>query len=238
MIALSVAKLEMSSPRSEIFPWIKPKKKKTTFLWSLDQCRRLKVREKARNVFCDEPTSVRPQGVTQHRLFIKDFFNFARIFWLFSLLFRTSNFWSLRNLIKQLFHSRLLDMRLVIVNLAHCASLAIYHRISTACSWNNSTRKPLECLLTKGSEVEFRETQLEAGFDHRAPIPLKSFSEFPNTGQAHSYSSFPHSSKTNIILNWCDMIWFNLICTKLHFISYHSVEGPYQPLPVLEGKCS
>ena len=34
---------------------------------SLDQCRRLKVREKARNVFCDEPTSFRPQGVTQHR---------------------------------------------------------------------------------------------------------------------------------------------------------------------------
>ena len=33
---------------------------------SLDQCRHLKVREKARNVFCDEPTSVLPQGVTQH----------------------------------------------------------------------------------------------------------------------------------------------------------------------------
>ena len=34
----------------------------------------------------------------------------------FSLVFRTSNFGSLRNLIKQLFHSRLLDMRLVIAN--------------------------------------------------------------------------------------------------------------------------
>ena len=40
---------------------------------SLDQCRRLEVREKARNVFCDEPTSVWPQGVTQHRIFIKIF---------------------------------------------------------------------------------------------------------------------------------------------------------------------
>ena len=44
------------------------------------------------------------------------FFDFARIFSLFSFVFRTSNFWSLRNLIKQLFHSRLLDMRLVIAN--------------------------------------------------------------------------------------------------------------------------
>ena len=58
MIALSVAKLKIFSP-GKIFPWIKPKKKKKTFfVESLDQCRRLKVREKARNVFCDEPTSV------------------------------------------------------------------------------------------------------------------------------------------------------------------------------------
>ena len=41
---------------------------------SLDQCRRLQVREKASNdVFCDEPTSVWPQGVTKHRIFIKFF---------------------------------------------------------------------------------------------------------------------------------------------------------------------
>ena len=65
------------------------------------------------------------------------FFDFARIFSLFSLVFRTSNFWSLRNFIKQLFHSRLLDMRLVIANSALRASLAIYHLISNARSWNN-----------------------------------------------------------------------------------------------------
>ena len=47
---------------------------------SLDQCRRLEVREKARNVFCDEPTSVWPQGVTQHRIFIKFFFPFRSDF--------------------------------------------------------------------------------------------------------------------------------------------------------------
>ena len=40
-------------------------------------------------------------------------------------------------LIKQLFHLRLLDMRLVIANEARRASLAIYHLISNARSWNN-----------------------------------------------------------------------------------------------------
>ena len=39
------------------------------------------------------------------------------------------------NLIKQLFHSRLLDMRLVIAKSALRASLAIYHLISNARSW-------------------------------------------------------------------------------------------------------
>ena len=46
---------------------------------SLDQCRHLEVREKARNVFRDEPRSVLPQGVTQHRIFIK-FFSISRGF--------------------------------------------------------------------------------------------------------------------------------------------------------------
>ena len=41
-------------------------------------------------------------------------------------------------LIKQLFLSRLLDMRLVIANSALRALLAIYHLISIARSWNNS----------------------------------------------------------------------------------------------------
>ena len=65
------------------------------------------------------------------------FFDFARIFSLFSLVFPTLNFWSLRNLIKQLFHARLLDMRLAIANSALHASLAIYHLISNTRSWNN-----------------------------------------------------------------------------------------------------
>ena len=50
---LSVAKLKMFSPESEIFLWIKPKKEKKTFLWKVWIN---EVRETARNVFCDEPT--------------------------------------------------------------------------------------------------------------------------------------------------------------------------------------
>jgi len=139
MIALSVAELKMFSPESDIFLWIKAKKKKKNFfVESLDQCRRLEVPEKVRNVFCDEPTSVWPQGVTQHRIFFKFFSISLGFSGFFSLVFRTSNFWSLRNLIKQWFHSRLLDMRLVIANSALRASLAIYHLISNARSGNNN----------------------------------------------------------------------------------------------------
>ena len=60
---------------------------------SLGQRRRLEVREKARNVFCDDPTSVWSHwSVTQHRNFINFFFDFAGIFSLSSLVFRTSKF--------------------------------------------------------------------------------------------------------------------------------------------------
>ena len=117
MIALSVPKLKnvFARQRNLSLKTIKPKKKKKTlnpnfFVESLDQCQRLEVRKKARNVFRDEPRSVGPQCVTQHRIFIK-FFRFCPNFLaFFSLVFRTSNFWSLRNLVKQLFHSRVLEI--------------------------------------------------------------------------------------------------------------------------------
>ena len=48
MIALSVAKLKVFSPESEISLWIKQKK---VVVESLYQFRRLEEREKARNVF-------------------------------------------------------------------------------------------------------------------------------------------------------------------------------------------
>ena len=51
MIALSVAELKMFSLESENVLSIKPKKEKKTFVESLDQRRRLEVREMARNVF-------------------------------------------------------------------------------------------------------------------------------------------------------------------------------------------
>ena len=58
MIVLGVAKLKMFSPESKI-SLNKAKKEKQNFLGeSLDQCRRLEAREKARDVFCDEATAL------------------------------------------------------------------------------------------------------------------------------------------------------------------------------------
>ena len=51
LYVLSVAKLKLFSPESAIFLWIRPKKGKNFSVESLDQCRRLEVREKARSVF-------------------------------------------------------------------------------------------------------------------------------------------------------------------------------------------
>ena len=139
MIALSVAKLKMFSSECQISLWIKPKRRKKTFsVESLDQFRRLEVREKARNVFV---MSLRlSDNKVLHNIasvLIKFFsisLGFARFFRSYFVL---PNFWSWRNLIKQLFHSRLLDMRLVIANSALRPSLAIYHLISNARLWNN-----------------------------------------------------------------------------------------------------
>ena len=139
MIALSVAKLKMFSSECRISLWIKPKRrKKTFFVESLDQFRRLEVREKARNVFV---MSLRlSDNKVLHNIasvLIKFFsisLGFTRFFHSYFVL---PNVWSWRNLIKQLFHSRLLDMRLVIANSALRASLAIYHLISNARLWNN-----------------------------------------------------------------------------------------------------
>ena len=101
----------------EIFLWIRPKKeKKDFFLESLDQCRRLELRENARNVFLWLAYVCLTTRCYTTSHFHQVFFDFARIFSLFLVVFCTSRFWSLRNLIKQLFHWRLLDMKLVIAN--------------------------------------------------------------------------------------------------------------------------
>ena len=127
MIALSVAKLIFFFAGKRNFSLNKAKKENKILGESLDQIRRLELREKARNVF------VMSLRLSVHK-FLSISLGFSRFF---RSYFVVPNFWSLRNLIKQLFHSRLLDMRLVIANSALRASLAIYHLISNARSWNN-----------------------------------------------------------------------------------------------------
>ena len=66
------------------------------------------------------------------RLEVREKASSSSFFFDFALIFLEFN-----NLIKQLIYSGLLDMRLVIANLALRASLVIYHLISNARSWNN-----------------------------------------------------------------------------------------------------
>ena len=92
MIVLGVAKLKKILPESEISLDIKQKKKR--FCGNFGSIPKLRSTRKGKKYFCDEPASVS----------------------LFSLVFHTSKLLEFKNLIKQLFHSRLLDMRLVIAN--------------------------------------------------------------------------------------------------------------------------
>ena len=87
MIALNVAKLKFFTPEIEISLGIRHKK--NVFGESLDQFRSLEVREKVRNVF------VMSLRLSDHQVLhniasSSSFFDFARIFFLFSLVFRTS----------------------------------------------------------------------------------------------------------------------------------------------------
>ena len=87
MIALNIAKLNFFTPEIEISLGIKHKE--NVFGESLDQFRSLEVREKIRNVF------VMSLRLSDHQVLhniasSSSFFDFARIFSLFSLVFRTS----------------------------------------------------------------------------------------------------------------------------------------------------
>ena len=106
---------------------------------SLDQFLRFEVpvREKIRNVFVMSLRLSDHQVLHNIASSSSSFFDFSRIFSLFSLVFRISKLLEFKDLVKQLFHSRLLDMRVVIANEARTASLAIYHLISNARSWNS-----------------------------------------------------------------------------------------------------
>ena len=86
MIALSVAKLKTFTPESEISFGIK--QKKNVFVESLDHFQSLEIHEKVRNVFV---MSLRlSDHEVLHNIASSTFFDFARIFSLFSLVFRTS----------------------------------------------------------------------------------------------------------------------------------------------------
>ena len=78
MIALSVAKLKMFFAGKRNFSLNKAKKeKKNFFVESLDQCRRLEVREM---FFVTSLRQSDHKVVTQHRMFIKFFFRFRSDF--------------------------------------------------------------------------------------------------------------------------------------------------------------
>ena len=93
MIALSVAKLKMFSPESEIFLWIKPKEKKKTFLWKVWITPTFRSTRKGKKCFLWWPyvCLITLRCYTTSHLH-QVFFDFAWIFSLFSLVFRTSKF--------------------------------------------------------------------------------------------------------------------------------------------------
>ena len=97
MIALNVAKLIFFTPEIEISLGIKHKK--NVFGESLDQFRSLEVREKIRNVFV---MSLRLSDlqVLHNIASSSSFFDFARIFSLFSLVFGTSKLLEFKELNK------------------------------------------------------------------------------------------------------------------------------------------
>ena len=97
MIALSVAKLKTFTPESEISFGIK--QKKNIFVERLDHFRSLEIREKVRNVF------VMSMSLSDHEVLhsiasSSTFFDFPRIFSLFSLVFRTSKLLEFKELNK------------------------------------------------------------------------------------------------------------------------------------------
>ena len=112
MIALSVAKLKFFFAGKRNFPWYKAKEKKRS-------CGKFGSISMVRNVF------VMGLRLSDHQALhnitsSSSFFHFATIFSLFSLVSRTSKLLELKEFNKTIFHSRLLDMRLVIANSALC----------------------------------------------------------------------------------------------------------------------
>ena len=117
MIALlCVAKLKMLSPESKIFLWIKPKKKLFCGKFgSMPTFRRTRKGKKCFLWWAYVCLTTRCYTTSHlHQFFVRFRSDFLPFFARISYF----KFWSLRNLIKQLLHSRFLDMRLVIANSA------------------------------------------------------------------------------------------------------------------------
>ena len=115
------------------------KKKRKRFCGKFGSSPTFRNTRKGKKCFYDEPLFLSHYKVLHNiaSVLIKFFRFLSHLLAFFARISYFLNFWSLRNLIKQSLHSRLLDMRLVIANSALRASLAIYHLISNARSWNN-----------------------------------------------------------------------------------------------------
>ena len=103
MIALSVTKLKLFSPESEIFPWTKPKKEKKLFSGKFGSMPTFRSTRKGKKciLWCAYVCLTTRCCTTSHLHQV--FFDFARIFSLFSLVFRTSKFLEIKEFNKTIF---------------------------------------------------------------------------------------------------------------------------------------
>ena len=110
------------TPESEISFGVK--QKKNVFVESLDHFRSLEIREKVRNVFVMS-LRLSDHEVLHNIASSSTFFDFAKIFSLFSIVFRTSKLLEFKE-----FNKTIIPFALVGYETG-------YHLISNARSWNN-----------------------------------------------------------------------------------------------------
>ena len=91
MIAPSVAKLKMFSPESEIFRWIKPKKKKKLFYGKFGSMPTFRSTQKFKKCFFVTSLRLSDHKVLHNIASSSSFFRFRSDVLVFSLIFRTSS---------------------------------------------------------------------------------------------------------------------------------------------------
>ena len=131
MIDLSVAKLKVFSLSEE--------STKKVFLDSWVKFRRLEVREKVRNVFVTSLLLSDHEVLHDIASVLIKFFRFRSddLLAFFAHISYFLNFWSLKEFNKTIIPFALVGYETGYSHSALCASLAIYHLISNARSWNN-----------------------------------------------------------------------------------------------------